>query len=61
MPAAPVQTEALPQASPAVTRSFRDLIDLWAAERKHISRKSVYEGEHIAGKLAKFLGHEEPR
>jgi hypothetical protein len=64
----PTAVTALP--APAVTAerristimaySFKDLIDCWAAERKHIVPKSVYEVEHIAGKLAKFLGHEEP-
>jgi integrase len=44
---------------PAAECSFKDLIDSWAAERKHIREKSVYEVEHIAAKLAKFLGHEE--
>jgi hypothetical protein len=61
LPAVPAHTETLlPQAPPALTCNFRDLIDSWAAERKHITPKSVYEVEHIAGKLAKFLGHEEP-
>jgi hypothetical protein len=61
LPAVPAHTETLlPQAPPALTCSFRDLIDSWAAERKHITIKSVYEVEHIAGKLAKFLGHEKP-
>jgi hypothetical protein len=56
---APVATPQR-QASTVTAYSFKDLIGFWAAERKHISPKSVYEVEHIAGKLAKFLGHEEP-
>jgi hypothetical protein len=61
LPAIPAPTERrLPQAPTITAYCFKDLIDLWAAERKHIGPKSVYEVEHIAGKLAKFLGHEKP-
>jgi integrase len=55
----PVDPPHLPQAKPTTAYSFNDLIEFWAAERKHLGPKTVYEVQHIAGKLAKFLGHEE--
>jgi integrase len=55
---APVLVQS--KASIITAYSFKDLIEFWAAERKHPGPKSVYEVEHIAGKLVKFLGHEEP-
>lgn len=56
----PTPVLAQSKASIITAYSFKDLIEFWAAERKHLGPKSVYEVEHIAGKLVKFLGHEEP-